>query len=371
MKESKEVDGACFDNLSMKPSLINVVIVPDDVSSDWFKVKKARPLRRAQDMEENIRSFRYKELEGLHDHSLTSRLSDRILKESCDVATMKKDIKEIKMINIELEHSVATFLMENETLKRHYQDLYNSIKRTRAHNIEKTTSLITQLNCNTFENVGLMAQLNDKMFGYDALKKIMKGKNVNSNFAKPSILGKPPSPKPLISSSLPKSRKNDSTHHYYLDQVQRIENKAKMMIFGCVSTTFSHLLRFKQTGKNSPSTPLERARNYESNAVTWLTRGKGVPPSDMAADKAADLEWVHMPNGTTQVVTRGRATNKISSQVRAKGWFRDCFVWLEGWLGHPSQRLLLLDDHVAHASWWIWNVTGCETPGQTRCVIPG
>ncbi|GJX40270.1 hypothetical protein Tco_0255260 [Tanacetum coccineum] len=94
-------------------------------------------------------------------------------------STMKKDIDEIEMINIELENTQKRVL---------------------------TDSLIAQLNCKTVKNVDLIAQLHEKTFVNDKLRKIIKGKNVNTNFAKPSILGKPPSPKPMVYSSLPKSR---------------------------------------------------------------------------------------------------------------------------------------------------------------------
>ncbi|GJT10132.1 hypothetical protein Tco_0857174 [Tanacetum coccineum] len=50
----------------------------------------------------------------------------------------------IETINIELEHKVAKLLKENETWKRHYKELSNSIKTTRAKTIEHTTSLIAK-----------------------------------------------------------------------------------------------------------------------------------------------------------------------------------------------------------------------------------
>ncbi|GKC88119.1 hypothetical protein Tco_1148768, partial [Tanacetum coccineum] len=50
----------------------------------------------------------------------------------------------IETINIELEHNVAKLLKENKTLKKHYKELYDSIKSTRAKTIEHTTSLIAQ-----------------------------------------------------------------------------------------------------------------------------------------------------------------------------------------------------------------------------------
>ncbi|GJY95124.1 hypothetical protein Tco_0511485 [Tanacetum coccineum] len=59
-------------------------------------------------------------------------------------AKVKHDIDVIESINIELEHEMAKLLKENETLKRHYKELSDSIKITRAKTIEHTTSLIAQ-----------------------------------------------------------------------------------------------------------------------------------------------------------------------------------------------------------------------------------
>ncbi|GJV68182.1 hypothetical protein Tco_1483691 [Tanacetum coccineum] len=102
-------------------------------------------------------------------------------------AKVKNDIDAIETINIELEHKLAKLLKENETLKRHYKEMFDSIKTTRAKNIEHTTSLIAN-------NDKFKAQLQEKGFAIPALKnELMKltGNSVNTKFAKPSILGKP------------------------------------------------------------------------------------------------------------------------------------------------------------------------------------
>ncbi|GJR80395.1 hypothetical protein Tco_0151180 [Tanacetum coccineum] len=72
-------------------------------------------------------------------------------------AKVKHDINVIETINIELEHKVAKLLKENETLKKHYKEMYNSIKTTRARNIDYTTSLIAK-------NDDFKAQLQEKGF---------------------------------------------------------------------------------------------------------------------------------------------------------------------------------------------------------------
>ncbi|GJZ58339.1 hypothetical protein Tco_0613833 [Tanacetum coccineum] len=107
--------------------------------------------------------------------------------EKSNEAKVKHDIDVIETINIELEHKVAKLLKENETLKKHYKDLYDSIKVTRTKTIEQTTSLIAK-------NDEFKAQLQEKGFTIAALKNELRkltGNSVNTKFAKPSILGKP------------------------------------------------------------------------------------------------------------------------------------------------------------------------------------
>ncbi|GJR59754.1 hypothetical protein Tco_1501916 [Tanacetum coccineum] len=78
-------------------------------------------------------------------------------------AKVKHDIDVIETINIKLEHKMAKLIKENETLKRHYKELSDSIKTTRAKTIEHTTSLIAQ-------NAEFKAQLQTKGFAIAALK---------------------------------------------------------------------------------------------------------------------------------------------------------------------------------------------------------
>ncbi|GJT55741.1 hypothetical protein Tco_0990795 [Tanacetum coccineum] len=91
--------------------------------------------------------------------ALKSRQHDDILNETGNKAKIKKEIDAYETINIELEHSVAKLLTENkhlnkenETVKKHYKDLYDSIKITRSKTIEQTTSLLAN-------NADLKAQI--------------------------------------------------------------------------------------------------------------------------------------------------------------------------------------------------------------------
>nr|GEW75924.1 retrotransposon protein, putative, unclassified [Tanacetum cinerariifolium] len=110
----------------------------------------------------------------------------QFLIEKSNEAKVKHDIDVSETINIELEHKVSKLLKENETLKRHYKELFDSIKITRAKTKEHTTYLITT-------NDKFKAQLQEKGFAIAALKNKLRkstGNSVNTKFAKSSILGK-------------------------------------------------------------------------------------------------------------------------------------------------------------------------------------
>ncbi|GJX09932.1 hypothetical protein Tco_0199791 [Tanacetum coccineum] len=125
----------------------------------------------------------------------------QILNETSNKAKIKKEIEVLETINIELEHSVAKLLAENEKLhkenehlKQTYKDLYDSIKKTRVQTKDHNDSLIAQINSKTVENANLKAQIQEKVFANVALKnelRKLKGNSVDTKFAKPSILGKP------------------------------------------------------------------------------------------------------------------------------------------------------------------------------------
>ncbi|GJT96176.1 retrovirus-related pol polyprotein from transposon TNT 1-94 [Tanacetum coccineum] len=64
---------------------------------------------------------------------------------------VKKDIEEIKMINIKLEHRVSKLIVENEHLKQTYKQLYDSIKPKRIRSKEQCDALVNQVNQKSME----------------------------------------------------------------------------------------------------------------------------------------------------------------------------------------------------------------------------
>ncbi|GJX90237.1 hypothetical protein Tco_0343563 [Tanacetum coccineum] len=77
--------------------------------------------------------------------SLKSGQHGQILNETSNKAKIEKEIDVLETMNIELEHSVATLRKENETLKQHYKDLYDSIKSTRSKLQNRPQSLLEQI----------------------------------------------------------------------------------------------------------------------------------------------------------------------------------------------------------------------------------
>ncbi|GKB42709.1 hypothetical protein Tco_0887651 [Tanacetum coccineum] len=104
---------------------------------------------------------------------------------------VKQKMDESETINIELEHSVAKLLSENERLhkeighlKKIYKDQIDLIKKTRALSKEHNDSLIAQLNSKSMENADLKCQIQDKVFVITSLKndfRKLKGKETVKN----------------------------------------------------------------------------------------------------------------------------------------------------------------------------------------------
>ncbi|GKC52034.1 hypothetical protein Tco_1074779 [Tanacetum coccineum] len=94
---------------------------------------------------------------------------------------VKKDIKEIETINIELDHRVSKLIAENEHLKQTYKQLYDSIKSTRVRSKEQCDALVNQVNQKSVKISDLNVSLQEKVLVITALKnelRKLKGKSV-------------------------------------------------------------------------------------------------------------------------------------------------------------------------------------------------
>nr|GFA91713.1 hypothetical protein [Tanacetum cinerariifolium] len=75
---------------------------------------------------------------------------------------IKKELREIETINIELDNRVTKLVTENEHLKQTYKQLYDSIKSSCVRSKEQCDDLIKQVNIKSAENSDLNASLQKK-----------------------------------------------------------------------------------------------------------------------------------------------------------------------------------------------------------------
>nr|GEV86054.1 retrovirus-related Pol polyprotein from transposon TNT 1-94 [Tanacetum cinerariifolium] len=131
-------------------------------------------------------------------NTVISKLKETIhsLRENANPAKVKKDVDKIETINIELKHSVAKLLFENEKLhkerehlKKTYKELYDSIKPSRVHAKEQCDYLIANLNSKLMENADLKTQIQEKLFANASLKNELR--KIKGNIVIDNVVSKP------------------------------------------------------------------------------------------------------------------------------------------------------------------------------------
>nr|GEX46798.1 hypothetical protein [Tanacetum cinerariifolium] len=94
---------------------------------------------------------------------------------------IKKELKEIETINIELDYRVTKLVTKNGNLKQTYKQLYDSIESLRVRSKEQCDDLIKQVNLKSAENSDLNASLQEIFLVITALKdtlRKLKGKAI-------------------------------------------------------------------------------------------------------------------------------------------------------------------------------------------------
>ncbi|GJZ41437.1 hypothetical protein Tco_0588323, partial [Tanacetum coccineum] len=116
-----------------------------------------------------------------------------VLSNKSDEAKIKFDTKDLETINIELEYTVTSLLKENERLKTIYQNLFDSIKRSRV----QTKSL--NVSQNEAENLkSQLSEFADKKFDkvFQKIKSMEKKKfnsRISNDFFQKSLYDSVPS----------------------------------------------------------------------------------------------------------------------------------------------------------------------------------
>nr|GEX18654.1 retrovirus-related Pol polyprotein from transposon TNT 1-94 [Tanacetum cinerariifolium] len=135
---------------------------------------------------------------------------------------IKRELEEIEMINIELDHMVTKLVAKNEHLKQTYKKLYDSNKSSRVRSKEQCDDLIKQVNIKSAENSNLNASLQEKVLVIASLKETLsklKGKAVVTE----AVTLHPIDSELLkidVAALAPKLRNNRTAHTDYLRHTQ-------------------------------------------------------------------------------------------------------------------------------------------------------
>ncbi|GJZ34871.1 hypothetical protein Tco_0580688 [Tanacetum coccineum] len=156
--------------------------------------------------------------------TVIKKLKERIksLSGNINEDNIKKDLEEIEIINIELDHKVSKLIAKNEHLKQTYKQLYDSIKPARIRSKEQCDDLINQVNLKSVEIFDLNASLQEKVLVITALKddlRKLKGKALVDN----AVIKHTINPKMLkidVEPITPKLLNKRTAHSTYIKHIQ-------------------------------------------------------------------------------------------------------------------------------------------------------
>nr|GEW70964.1 hypothetical protein [Tanacetum cinerariifolium] len=146
-------------------------------------------------------------------HSLNGDVNER---------KVKREVEEIEILNIELDHKVTKIVAKNEHLKQTYKQLYDSIKSSRVRSKEQCDDLINKVNLKSAEVSYLNTSLQEKVLVITALKETisnLKGKKVVTE----AVSLNPIDPELLkidVAPLSPKLCKNKTAHTNYIRHTQ-------------------------------------------------------------------------------------------------------------------------------------------------------
>nr|GEV20021.1 retrovirus-related Pol polyprotein from transposon TNT 1-94 [Tanacetum cinerariifolium] len=204
---------------------------------------------------------------------------------------IKKELKEIETINIELDHRVTKLVTENEHLKHTYKKLYDSIKSSRVRSKEQCDDLIKHVNIKSAENSDLNASLQEKALVITALKDTLsklKGKAVVDE----AVTLHPIDLELLridVAPLAPKLQNNRTSHYDYLHHTQEETATLREIVEN------ERLLN-----------PLNTSLDYAAVATACYTQNRsivqlyhGKTPYELLHNKLPDLSFLHSSSGTT------------------------------------------------------------------------
>ncbi|GJR48696.1 hypothetical protein Tco_1316799 [Tanacetum coccineum] len=266
---------------------------------------------------------------------------------------IKKEIKVLETINIELEHSVAKLLAENEKfhkenehLKQTYKDLYDSIKKTRVQTKDHNDSLIAQINSKTIENTDLKAQIQEQFTSQVDVNNVLS-KPISPHYfskVKESLLAKPHhviAPDSSRNSQEESYGSNDTAHNHYLEEARKKTQERNRNLKSSVmhttslqNTTNGSKQKRRSNNQTSRSFPVSKSSGVTSKSVPLVDHSRNSSSFSDSKHFTRDITKPVEPTSHTQkpsrqIVTRHRFSPNKSSDVHEKtNTPRSCLRWI-------------------------------------------
>ncbi|GKC43083.1 hypothetical protein Tco_1060805 [Tanacetum coccineum] len=206
-----------------------------------------------------------------------SKMNDRSCETYCT-----QNVKALDYQNVEFTEHVTALLEQNERLraeidkvKQHYKELYDSIKITHAHTNEKTSSMLTKIEC-------LKAQLKSKV------------SCVISDFVKPKVLA--PGMYAIDVEPIPPRLKNNKSAHHLKESVETIrEIVEEARIVNPLDNALNSACRYTKLSQELleyviGTCPKEFNTKDNKAASTPLTRKKQVTFNDKPGTSSSNTQ---------------------------------------------------------------------------------
>ncbi|GJV20769.1 hypothetical protein Tco_1369789 [Tanacetum coccineum] len=285
-------------------------------------------------------------------HALKSGQHGQILNETSNKAKIKRDIDEIETINIELEHSVAKLLIQNEhlnkenkTLKKHYKDisvfaiaaLKNDLRKLKGNSVDTKfakTSVLGKPVLQSLRNQSVVRQPNAFKSERPQMSKqrFASQVDVNNNSSRPvtqhylpkrreSAFAKPDhmiasSESRISSKNMPRFSSNDMVHNHYLDEARKKTQERDRNS----KTSVMPSARFQSTADGSKPKP--RSNNQTPRSLPIFTGHRSYPNKTSAVyektSPRSDLRWKPMGKIFKYVGLRWIPTGKLFDSCTSK-----------------------------------------------------
>nr|GEU75053.1 retrovirus-related Pol polyprotein from transposon TNT 1-94 [Tanacetum cinerariifolium] len=235
---------------------------------------------------------------------------------------VKREIEEIEMLNIELDHRVTKLVAENKHLKQMYKQLYDSIKPSRVRSKEQCDDLITQVNLKSAEISDLNASLQEKVLIDVAplAPKLRKNRAVHIDYIrhtqKEAATLREIVERVNLLSSASRSKSQDNTMH---DRIQRTPRKAKNKLEEHLRTVRPSLNKKSVVDAKCTSSITNSMSNVNSDLKCASLRTWGSYNQKLISESSLAMHRLRKLSEFTTCSSSGPALNEMTPATISSG----------------------------------------------------